>query len=117
MNLSNRSSRLLYAAGLLAACLPLSPAISAPLATVDRNGAAVAIEPYAPNVVRVTIALDRALAEAAPGPGPNAKPAPNGWTHRTDASGDVFASSALRLTVKAQPWPKAPTQSERYFLP
>jgi alpha-D-xyloside xylohydrolase len=115
--LSTRSSRLLYAAGLLAACLPLSPAISAPLATVDRNGATVAIEPYAPNVVRVTIALDRALAEAAPGPGPNAKPAPNGWTHRTDASGDVFASSALKLTVKAQPWPKAPTQSERYFLP
>ena len=38
-----------------------------PLATLDRNGSLVAIEPYAPNIVRVTIALDRALADAAAG--------------------------------------------------
>ncbi|RZM37563.1 MAG: glycoside hydrolase family 31 protein, partial [Sphingomonas sp.] len=88
-----------------------------PLATVDRNGSLVAIEPYAPNIVRVTISLDRALADAPPGEGPNAKSDATGWTHRNDAGGDVFASSAMALTVKAQPWPKAPSQMERYFAP
>ncbi|RZL73480.1 MAG: alpha-glucosidase, partial [Sphingomonas sp.] len=88
-----------------------------PLATLDRNGSLVAIEPYAPNIVRVTISLDRALADAPPGEGPDAKADATGWTHRTDASGDVFASSAMALTVKAQPWPKAPSQMQRYFAP
>ena len=99
------------------ALLPVTAAQAEPMATVDRNGSLVAIEPYAPNIVRVTIAVDRALADAAPGPGPNAKANAAGWTHRTDPSGDVFASSALSLTVAAQPWPKAPSQMERYFAP
>jgi alpha-D-xyloside xylohydrolase len=99
------------------ALLPVAAAQAEPMATVDRNGSLVAIEPYAPNIVRVTIAVDRALADAAPGPGPNAKANATGWTHRTDPSGDVFASSALSLTVAAQPWPKAPSQMERYFAP
>ena len=99
------------------ALLPVAAAQAEPMATVDRNGSLVAIEPYAPNIVRVTIAVDRALADAAPGPGPNAKANAAGWTHRTDPSGDVFASSALSLTVAAQPWPKAPSQMERYFAP
>lgn len=97
--------------------LAATPALAAPLSTVDRNGAQVAIEPYAPNIVRVTIALDRTLADAAPGPGPNAPADATGWAHRTDQSGDIFASSAMTLTVKAQPWPAAPTQMQRYFAP
>ncbi len=99
-------------------CLALSlPALAAPLALLDRNGTRVAVEPYAPNIVRVTIALDPELAEAAPGEGPNAKPDSAGWSHSTTAEGDVFASSALSLTVDAKPWPKAPSQMERYFAP
>jgi alpha-D-xyloside xylohydrolase len=94
-----------------------SPSFADPLATLDRNGARVAIEPYAPNIVRVTIALDPALADAPPGPGPNAKSDASGWTHSSGPDGDTFASSALQLTVTAQPWPKAPSQMERYFVP
>ena len=100
-----------------AAALASPPAAAAPLASVDRNGSIVAVEPYAPNIVRVTIALDRALADAAPGEGPNAKPDATGWSHRRDGGADVFASPALTLTVAAQPWPKAPSQMERYFAP
>ena len=81
-----------------------------PLATVERNGTYVAIEPYAPNIVRVTIATDQADSVAAPGPGPNAAPDPSGWARRREGGADVFTSSALALTVEAQPWPKAPTQ-------
>ena len=91
------------------------PALAEPMALLDRHGSRVAIEPYAPNIVRVTIALDKALAEAPPGDGPIAKADAAGWTHRADASGDIFASSALTLTVDAKPWPKAPSQMERYF--
>jgi alpha-D-xyloside xylohydrolase len=92
-------------------------AAAAPLATLDRNGSLVAVEPYAPNIVRVTIAVDRGQVDAPPGDGPNAKADASGWTHRVEPAGDVFASTGLTLTVKAQPWPKAPTQMARYFAP
>ena len=104
------------ASALLAAVAPL--ALSAdPLGTVERNGALVSVEPYAPGIVRVTIATDRAEAEAKPGYGLIAKRDATGWSHRTDASGDIFASSGLTVTVAAQPWPKPPSQMERYFAP
>lgn len=67
-----------------------NPVLAQPMALLDRHGSRVAIEPYAPNIVRVTIALDPAQASAAPGEGPNAKPDTTGWTHRTDASGDIY---------------------------
>jgi alpha-D-xyloside xylohydrolase len=98
------------------ALVPLVAAAQ-PMATVDRNGSYVAVEPYAPNIVRVTIALDRTLSDSAPGYGISDKTDTRGWTRSADASGDVFASSALSLTVDAQPWPKAPSQMERYFAP
>lgn len=99
------------------ACLAgAGPALAEPMALLDRNGSRVAIEPYAPNIVRVTIAMDKALAEAPPGDGPIAKADASGWSHRADASGDVFTSAALSVTVDAKPWPKAPSQMERYFV-
>lgn len=94
-----------------------SSASAEPMALLDRNGSRVAVEPYARNIVRVTIALDPVLASAAPGEGPNAKSDATGWIHRTDTSGDVFTSSALTLTIDAKPWPGAPTQMQRYFAP
>lgn len=100
-----------------AAAFAAMPAMAAPLATVDRNGALVAVEPYAPNIVRITIALDRALADAPPGEGPQAEADSGGWQHRTDAGGDVFSSDAMNVLVRAQPWPGAPTQMQRYFAP
>ena len=64
--------RSMLAGGAAAFALIAAAASAAPLASVDRNGSIVAVEPYAPNIVRVTISLDRALADAAPGEGPNA---------------------------------------------
>jgi alpha-D-xyloside xylohydrolase len=108
-------------AALLAASVPAlltaGTAAAAPIATVERNGGIVSIEAYAPNIVHVTIALDKDQANAAPGYGIVGKGDAAGWQHRTDAGGDVFASAALTVTVAAQPWPKAPTQMERYFAP
>jgi len=90
-------------------------ALAAPMATVDRNGSLVSIEPYAPNIVRVTIALDHDLADAAPGYGIIAKSDAAGWSHSSSAAGDSFTSSAVNLTVNAQPGPSAPGQMARYF--
>lgn len=84
---------------------------------VDRHGARVSVEPYAPNIVHVTIALDPDEIGKGPGYGFNGKVDPAGWTHATDASGDVYRSSSMNVTVAAQPWPKAPSQMERYFAP
>jgi len=100
---------------LLAGVAWAGSALAAPMATVDRNGGLVAIEPYAPNVVRVTIALDHGLSDAKPGYGIVAKSDAAGWNHTTSASGDTFSSSAVSLTVNAQPWPSAPSQAQHYF--
>ena len=105
--------RLLLAGSALCA----SPAAAQSLATVERNGGLVSVEAYGPNIVHVTIALDRKEIDQGSGYGISAKPDPAGWNHRGDASGDVFTSAALRVTVDAQPWPKPPTQMERYFVP
>ena len=112
-------------AALLAGCssvlLKSEPAWAAPAAAsaantlVERNGSIVSVEAYAPNIVRVTIATDKERAAAGPGYGIVAKADTGGWQHRTDATGDVFASPALSITVAAQPWPKAPSQMDRYF--
>ncbi len=72
-----------------------SSAFAEPVALRDRNGSRIALQPYASNIVRSTIALDPALASAAPGERPNAKSDATGWTHQTDTSGNVFTSSAL----------------------
>ncbi|MFK4872821.1 TIM-barrel domain-containing protein [Novosphingobium sp. ZW T3_23] len=106
-----------FALGLSSMAFAAASASAAPMALLDRNGSRVAVEPYAENIVRVTIALDPELASAAPGEGPNAQPNTAGWTHRADTTGDIFASSALTLTVDAKPYPPAPTMMQRYFAP
>lgn len=94
-----------------------TPALAGPWGTLDRNGGLVSVEPYAPNIVRVTIALDPAQIDAAAGYGISGKPDANGWAHNADASGDTYTASGISLTVNAQPWPKPPSQMERYFVP
>jgi len=98
--------------------LGASAAIADPLAVLDRNGSYVSIEPYAPNIVRVTISDERDLATAKPGYGFVAPTDAHGWTHTTTAKGaDVFSAGGVSLEVAAQPWPGAPSQMERYFAP
>src|SRR5450432_193442 len=92
-------------------------AAATPLSLLDRNGSYVAIESYAPNIVRVTLSVDKDLALAGPGYGIIGAADPKGWTRTTTATGDVFSSAAMSLEVAAQSWPHAPSQMERYFAP
>lgn len=98
-----------------AALITALPAAAQTQGTVQRNGSIVAVEPYAPNIIHVTIALDPKEVEAGAGYGISAKPNATGWTHSADASGDVYRSAGLLVTVAPQPWPKRPSQGEHYF--
>src|SRR5579875_1000198 len=63
-------------------CLAQSAQIS-----LDRGGNTVTVEPYAPNILRITLSIDKAQAKAAPGFGFIAKPAQTGWSHNQESSG------------------------------
>ena len=92
-------------------------AAAEPLGLLDRNGSYVAIEPYAPNIVRVTLSLEKERVVAPAGYGFIASPDVKGWKHTVAESGDVFTSPALSVEVKAQPRPGPPSQMQRYFAP
>lgn len=78
------------------------------------------LEPYAPNIIRVTLSLDKAQAVAAPGYGFVAKASPDNWRQSSNAQGDVYRSSRLVVTVAGneKPNPRSlPSQKDiaRYF--
>lgn len=72
---------------------------SGPL-VLERDGNVISLEPYAPNILRVTISSDRTEALGAPGYGFVATPSTAGWTHESSADGsDVFRSARLAVTL------------------
>src|ERR1035437_5015702 len=60
-----------------------------PQIVLERDGATIVLEPYAPNVVRVTLSLLKDPATSAPGYGFLASPSVEGWSRQQDAQGDV----------------------------
>jgi len=57
----------------------------------ERDGRVIALEPYAVNIVRITMSIDKSAATGAPGYGFVAKPSEAEWKHERDAEGgDVF---------------------------
>ena len=101
-----------------AALLAISGAVTAePLGLLDRNGSLVAVEPFAPNIVRITLSLEKERVVAPAGYGFVAAADAKGWQHNVADSGDVFASSVMSVEVKAQPRRGPPSQMERYFAP
>ena len=70
--------------------------------TLTRGDATVLIEPYAPNIVRVSLSLRRDDALAPPGYGISATSSPSGWTAEKDKSGDLLRSSRMVVTVSPE---------------
>jgi len=68
---------------------------------LDRGGSTIVLEPYAPNVVRITLSLLKEPALAAPGYGLVATPAARGWSYQRSDGGDVYQSSRLVVTLAA----------------
>ena len=105
-----RQARLLLPLLLLVADASLAQLPSSPL---DRNGQSVSVEPYAPNIVRITLSTEVREAVAAPGPGFVAAPDSRAWRHSTDAhNADTYASPRMTVTVapayKRDPTAKLP---------
>nr|WP_314545582.1 glycoside hydrolase family 31 protein [uncultured Massilia sp.] len=95
-----------------------APLCAAPLSTLDRNGAWVSVEAYGPNVMHVTIAVDKDEVLKGPGYGILPKNADNGaFRHTSGADGDVFVSKGMTLRVNPAPPARTPSQGEKYFAP
>ena len=77
--------------------------------TLARGSATVMVEPYADNIVRVSISTIKEDAVAPPGYGISAKPLPSGWTQESGARGDVLRSSRITVTVAPQGGKYTPT--------
>jgi hypothetical protein len=67
----------------------------------DREGSFIVLEPYAPNVIRVTPSRLKEKATASPGYGFIGVPLASDWKHEQDARGDVYKSQRLVVTVAA----------------
>jgi alpha-D-xyloside xylohydrolase len=77
--------------------------------TLTRQEATVMVEPYAPNVVRVSISLLQPAAVAGPGYGISAKPSDAGWTRQQTAAGDVLRSARMIVTIAPEGKKYTPT--------
>jgi alpha-D-xyloside xylohydrolase len=97
--------------------LSATAAAAGPATLLDRYGGWVSVEPYAPNIVRVTISTDKAQATGQPGYGFTAEADDGGWAHSSGPGGEVFASAAMRLELAPAVAPHPPNQMERYFAP
>jgi alpha-D-xyloside xylohydrolase len=89
----------------------VATAAGAQTLTLDRGGSTVIVEPYAPNVVRVSISLLKPYAIGAAGYGITAKPASAGWSTSSSSGGDMLRSSRMVVTV-APYAPSTPTGTE-----
>jgi alpha-D-xyloside xylohydrolase len=73
-----------------------------------RDGRTIVLEPYAPNILRITLSKDKAAAAAAPGYGFIGTPSIAGWSHEQGADGSyLLRSSRLIVHVSADNLPQS----------
>ena len=63
------------------------------------GGETIVLEPYAPNIVRVTLSMQPDAAKGAPGYGIIAKPDASGWTAAQSDGEDVYKSDRIVVTL------------------
>ena len=97
---------------ILASMLASSAAAQQNGLVLSRDNSTVVLEPYAPNIIRVTLSLQKDQAVAAPGFGFVAHAAAEGWNSVHSDAGDVYRSSRMVVTVEANR-PANPARTER----
>ena len=81
---------------------------------LDRTGQTIVLEPYAPNILRVTLSLNHDPALAVPGYGFVAAPAAAGWSASQTAQANIYRSARIVATVDRDlPPARPPLRSER----
>ncbi len=83
---------------LLALC---NPRVRGQQLVLDRGGSTIVLEPYAPNIVRITLSMLKDSALAAPGYGFVASPSIRGWNHSQNNNDDIYQSPRMIVTVAA----------------
>ena len=78
---------------------------------LNRDGSSIFLEPYAPNIIRLTLSLKKEPALAPPGFGFVATPSTAGWTSQASDTADVYRSSRMVVTV-AKNKPGHPTLTQ-----
>lgn len=102
---------------LVGACVGASWA-EQPAVVLNRDGATIALEPYAPNIVRVTLSTIKDSAVSAPGYGFVATPSAQGWVEEKNDAADAYRSPRLVVSVainKARPRSATQTDISKYF--
>jgi alpha-D-xyloside xylohydrolase len=107
-------------AGLFLAAALCSAQAPSPRLVLERGGATVALEPYAPNILRVTLSLQKQPALAAPGVGLIAAPSAEGWKSSQTEAADIYSSARIVATVQRDhPSASPPVQTQvdisKYF--
>lgn len=85
---------------------------------VKHGNSTIAFEPYAPNILRITLSLSREEAVAKPGYGFVAKPDVKGWRQTTSSEGVEYRSESLVATLRhGGPYKPLETQIDigKYF--
>ena len=90
----------LFTAGiLLVLLLAAAGACAQEQVVLKRGNATVALESYAPNIVRITISLDKPAALAPPGYGIVARANDAGWQYTHSATMDTYASGQMKVEM------------------
>jgi alpha-D-xyloside xylohydrolase len=79
---------------------------------LQRSDATVVVEPYGPNIVRISISLLQPFAEAAPGYGISAKPLTQGWTRVSGNIEDALRSDRMVVRISPQDRKYTPTGTQ-----
>src|SRR5438445_12357739 len=66
---------------------------------IERSGETIALQPYAPNIIRVTLSLQKDQATTAPGYGFVGTPSSQGWSRQQLNGDDVYRSPRMVVTV------------------
>lgn len=89
-----------------------------PPVVLDRDGATVALEPYAPNIIRVTLSTIKNSTVSPPGYGFVATSSAQGWVAQKNDDADVYRSPRLVVSVAInKSRPRSATQADisKYF--
>jgi len=106
ISFARQSSKSLFVAGILFWGVVLQAQQTQ--LTLARDGSTIVLEPYAPNILRVTLSLTRKSALAAPGFGFVAAPASSGWNASQTDKADVYQSGRMVATVDKDLPPSLP---------
>ena len=83
---------------------------------LERGNSTIVLEPYAPNILRVTLSLQKENATAGPGYGFVGTPSADGWSRTETDTSDVYSSPRMVVTIGGRPggvhkpWKPVPSQ-------